>query len=66
MIDMFGLPYTMTTTPNDREGAVYSDEYTDEDEISLEDLQDAYNLTKEQAQEIWDKYDKEFRKGTEK
>ena len=61
MIDMFGLPYTIELGEGQKE--VYNDVYTDEVELSLEELQQAYNLTKEQAQEIWDKYDKEFREG---
>jgi hypothetical protein len=61
MIDMFGLPYTIELGEDQKK--VYNDEYMDEVEFSLEDLQQAYNLTKEEAQTIWDKYDKEFREG---
>ena len=60
MIDMFGLPYTIELGEDQKK--VYNDEYTDEVEFSLEDLQQAYNLTKEEAQTIWDIYI-EFRKG---
>jgi len=62
MIDMFGLPYTIELGEGQKE-THNSDDYTYEVEFSLEELQQAYNLTKEQAQEIWDKYDKEFREG---
>lgn len=60
MIDIFGLPYTIELGGDQKK--VYNDEYTDEVEFSLEDLQQAYNLTKEEAQTIWDIYI-EFRKG---
>lgn len=61
MIDMFGLPYTIELGEDQKK--VYNDEYTDEVEFSLEDLQQAYNLTKEEAQTIWDIYTV-FRKET--
>jgi len=60
VIDIFGLPYTIELGGDQKK--VYNDEYTDEVEFSLEDLQQAYNLTKEEAQTIWDIYI-EFRKG---
>jgi len=63
MIDMFGLPYTIELGEDQKK--VYNDEYTDEVAFSLEDLQKAYNLTKEEAQTIWDIYI-EFRKGDKK
>ena len=62
MIDMFGFPFSMKLEEGQKE-VHNNDEYTDEVELSLEDLQQAYNLTKEHAQEIWDKYDEEFREG---
>ena len=39
MIDMFGLPYTIELGEDQKK--VYNDEYTDEVEFSLEDLQQA-------------------------
>ena len=60
MIDMFGLPYTIELGEDQKK--VYNDEYTDEVEFSLEALQKAYNLTKEEAPTIWDIYI-EFREG---
>jgi len=66
MIDMFGMPYTTTTAPNEAETIVYNEDCTDEVELSLEELQEAYNLTEKQAQKIWDKYDEAIAEGKEK